>query len=66
MRRQPVHSSNLKSVGWENGTMEVEFHSGKIYRYPATEQQFLSIVRAASPGKTFHRLFGNKRGTKIR
>jgi KTSC domain len=32
MTRIPVTSSNVKSVGWENGTLEVEFHNG-VYRY---------------------------------
>jgi hypothetical protein len=33
MTRHAVNSSNLKNVGWENGTLEVEFHSGDIYQF---------------------------------
>lgn len=52
MNRRPVTSSNISSVGWENGLMEVEFTSGKTYRYedvPETEYQ--ALLGADSPGK---------------
>ncbi|MDU4600208.1 MAG: KTSC domain-containing protein, partial [Clostridium sporogenes] len=32
MQRTPVDSSNLSSVGYGNSTLEIEFHSGKVYR----------------------------------
>lgn len=35
MRRDPVVSSNVASVGYdeESGTLEVEFHNGSVYQY---------------------------------
>lgn len=33
MNRIPVQSSNLLSVGYEEGILEVEFVSGKVYKY---------------------------------
>lgn len=35
MRRVPVRSSALRSVGYDSGTfaLEVEFDSGEVYRY---------------------------------
>ena len=35
MNREPVRSSNLKSVGYDpsNSILEIEFHSGRIYHY---------------------------------
>jgi len=35
MERRLVQSSNVKSVGYDQrtGEMEVEFHTGRVYRY---------------------------------
>lgn len=33
MQMVPVDSSNLSSVGYENGTLYVRFHSGGFYAY---------------------------------
>lgn len=33
MIRQPVSSSRISSVGWENNIMEIEFHNGAVYQY---------------------------------
>ena len=35
MQRQPVESSSLASVGYEERTrtLEVEFHNGGVYQY---------------------------------
>lgn len=55
MNREPVQSSNLASVGWDNGTLEVEFQgSGAVYRYsnvPETEYQ--ALMGAPSVGNYF-------------
>ena len=51
MVRYPVSSSNLKSVGYENGILEVEFHSGGIYQYygvPASV--YNALMNASSKG----------------
>jgi len=72
MERDPVTSSNLKSVGWENGTLEVEFHSGDIYRYanvPAAKHKALLAADKdpkGSVGSHFHRHIRSKHGfTKV-
>ncbi len=54
MQRAQVQSSMIKSVGWENGTLEVEFSNGKIYTYPATEQEHKEMMAAESIGKHFN------------
>lgn len=33
MKRENVSSSRIRSVGWENNVMEVEFHNGVVYQY---------------------------------
>ena len=56
MERQPVISSNIKSVGYDEDTetLEVEFKKGALYQYdsvPAEVHQ--SLMSAPSVGKYF-------------
>lgn len=56
-RLAPVVSSNLKSVGYDanSSTLEIEFHSGGIYRYadvPASE--YRALMSADSKGRYFN------------
>jgi len=58
MHRQPVRSSNIKSVGYDPATqtMEVEFVSGGVHQYagvPAAKHE--AMLKAPSIGKYFHR-----------
>lgn len=34
MDMTPVSSSNVESIGYEDGVIEVHFHNGYAYRYP--------------------------------
>lgn len=57
MERQPVASSNIRSVGYapDTQTLEIEFQDGAIYEYsgvPATVHA--GLIAAASPGRYFH------------
>lgn len=54
MQRTPVQSSNLHEVGFENGVLEIKFHSGGIYQYfdvPAHIHQ--ALMTAPSKGRFF-------------
>ena len=54
MTRQPVRSSNVRAVGYDPPTqrLEVEFHSGDVYRYEGvTQQQHAQFMGAPSKGK---------------
>lgn len=56
MRREPVSSSNLRSVGYDpsSNTLEIEFKSGGVYQYsgmPAHVHD--SLLRSGSLGKYF-------------
>lgn len=58
MKREPVKSSNIVSVGYDSAekAMEVEFKSGGVYRYngvPAHIHQ--EFVGADSIGSHFHK-----------
>jgi hypothetical protein len=57
MNRQPVSSSNLRSVGYDESTntLEIKFNSGGIYQYynvPSTVYQ--ELMNAPSHGRYFH------------
>lgn len=62
----PVDSSNLKAIGYENGSIIVEFQRGDKYSYsPATQKDFndgISAVKVSDwfnkfkTGKTFKKL----------
>ena len=57
MDRQPVSSSNIRSVGYEVETqkLELEFHGGGGYRYSGVpEAIYQGLMRAASKGSYFH------------
>ena len=55
MNRQFVNSSDICSVGYENNTLEIEFHSGGVYQYPGVPRtHFAALISATSCGKYFH------------
>lgn len=56
MQRQYVSSSNVRSVGWENNTLEVEFNNGSIYHYHNVSQAEYHSVLVGSVGSNIHRL----------
>lgn len=54
MNRIPVVSSNLASVGYEGGILEIEFKSGLVYQYSGVPAYvFEALMSAPSHGKYF-------------
>lgn len=58
----PVKSSNLRSIGWKDGTLIIKFirkgndKQDRVYVYHDVPQEiFEGLVRAESPGQMFHR-----------
>jgi len=54
MERTPVKSSNVDSVGYDEGTkmLEIQFKSGAIYQYAGVEPQtHADLMGAESVGK---------------
>ena len=54
MSRQPVRSSNIKSIGYDSSTstLEVEFLSGSVYQYMRVpESTYRGLMAANSHGK---------------
>lgn len=56
MKRTPVKSSNIASVGYDSAsrTLEVEFKTGQVYSYADVPPSIpLSLMRAKSKGQYF-------------
>ena len=64
MDREPVRSSNLKSVGYDpsNSILEVEFHGGRIYNYFKVPLKIYDELMKASSKGTFLDKNVKKRG----
>lgn len=57
MKRAPVQSSNITSVGYDPsaGILEIEFHSGGVYQYLGVPKAVHDgLMKAASKGSYFH------------
>lgn len=57
MERIPVSSSNIASIGYDNGAqiLEVEFHNGAIYQYSEVpEWEYEGLMSASSKGTYLH------------
>lgn len=49
MQRIEVVSSNIKSIGYEEGILEIEFHTGAIYQYDwVPEAEYEDLINAWS------------------
>ncbi len=58
MDRTPIASSSLAAVGYsqEHGVLEVEFRSGRVYRYFAVPAKvYEGLMKADSKGAYLHR-----------
>ena len=57
MKRTPVSSSNLASVGYDSAsrTLEIEFNNGYVYRYnDVSESVHRDLMSASSHGRYFN------------
>lgn len=60
MNMIPVNSSNLSSVGYENGTLYIAFNSGGVYSYSNVPLHvYQGLMSAASHGQYFHAYIKN-------
>lgn len=68
MKRQPVASSNIRSVGYGNGELHIEFANGRVYAYtgPKVEEHYNAILKAESPGGYFAKHVRTDPETKAR
>ena len=60
MQMIPVNSSNLSSVGYENGVLYITFHHGGTYWYQGVPKTvYDELINAPSHGKYFHAFIKN-------
>ncbi|MGB8451846.1 MAG: KTSC domain-containing protein [Anaerocolumna sp.] len=60
MIREPVSSSRIKSVGWANNTLEIEFSNGAVYPYHGvTQNEYVLFLDASSLGTELNKLKNN-------
>jgi hypothetical protein len=53
MKRDPVISTSIKSIGWENNQLEVEYPSGSVYLYDDVSHDIWQKLRISqSIGKS--------------
>jgi hypothetical protein len=51
VRRRLVNSSSVRSVGWSDGTLELEYVNGSIYQYDDVPQTtFAALLASPSIG----------------
>jgi len=63
MVMKPVISSNVNSVGYDNGTMQVNFHNGYIYTYSnVPENLYIAFISSASVGRYHHQYISGRYG----
>jgi hypothetical protein len=69
MEMQPVKSSNVRAVGYdeENKTLTVEFRSGGIYQYPGVPpEMYADLLAAESVGRFVSQVVrAGRKGMKI-
>lgn len=57
MNRQPVSSSRISSVGWENNILEIQFKNGTICQYHnVSETEYRNFIASPSLGSALSRL----------
>lgn len=57
MKRSPIASSNIKSIGYDENrlTLEIEFTGGAVFQYfDVPEKTYVGIISSASIGRYFH------------
>lgn len=55
-----VNSSNLSSVGYDNGTLYIRFNRGGLYSYSnVPEYVYRELLSASSKGTYFHTYIKN-------
>ena len=66
MNRTIVRSSNIASVGYENGTLEIAFVNGGVYQYlNVLEQIYQGLMTAASKGRYFYDHIKKRKTTSL-
>ena len=61
MYKVNVESSNINSIGYENGELVVEFKGGSSYKYlDVPQEMFINMINSESKGKFLAENLKNK------
>ena len=61
MERKTVSSTNISSIGYENGILEIRFRNGGTYQYYGVpESVYHSLMNASSKGRYLERYIKGK------
>ncbi|MCL2185830.1 MAG: KTSC domain-containing protein [Treponema sp.] len=64
MNHIPVSSSNVSSIAYENGVLEVIFHNGYRYQWNIPESIYRELMAASSKGTFIHTRLKSKYGER--
>ncbi len=66
MNMQPVSSSRMRGVGWEDNTMYIKFNDGALYAYyNVSEDEYINFINSPSLGSELSKLDKIKRYRKL-
>jgi hypothetical protein len=61
MKRISVKSTNINSIGYESGILEIAFVGGSVYQYlNVPDTVYEELMHAASKGGYFHKYIKDK------
>ena len=61
MERKSVTSSNINSIGFDNGTMQVEFSGGAVYdHFDVPQDEYQKFMTSESKGSHYHHAIKGK------
>jgi hypothetical protein len=51
-----VNSAAIRAIGWNDGTLTVEFHNGRVYDHPGVPYEvYAGLMAASSKGAYYNR-----------
>lgn len=53
MERHPVKSTNIKSYGWKDSVLEIEYNGGGVYQYSGVPESVYHKLRDAASAGVF-------------
>ena len=66
MQRQPVTSSNVRSIGYADGTLEVEFLDGSVYQYMGvSERNAKEAMTSPSVGRSVRLIASHHKAIRL-
>lgn len=56
MKLNPINSSNIKAIGWENNTLHIQFRNGSVYEYKdVPKEEYDAMLKSDFVGSYYHK-----------